>query len=61
MLRSAERRGIPIVEVNPEPALPRAGDGLSAANRWGLPVATVVLTGAAGDVLPRLPQLDTPS
>lgn len=33
MLRSTERRGIPIVEVNPEPALPRAGNGPSTANR----------------------------
>jgi len=61
MLRSAERRGIPIVEVNPEPALPRTGNGPSAANRWDLPIATVVLAGFAGDVLPRLLRLDATS
>ncbi len=57
----AERRGIPIVEVNPEPALPRTGYSPSAANRRDLPAATVVLAGFAGDVLPRLLRLDTPS
>ena len=49
LLRSADRRGIPIIKVNPEPALPAAASYTS-----DLPPATVSLTGAAGTVLPQL-------
>jgi NAD-dependent deacetylase len=51
LLRSAARRGLPIIEVNPDPALPRPADGGFSGH---LPPATAALAGPAGDVLPRL-------
>ena len=49
LLRHAHRQGIPIVEVNPDPALPVGGDASGA-----LPPATVVIVGTAGAVLPEV-------
>jgi NAD-dependent deacetylase len=51
LLRSAARRGLPIIEVNPDPALPGPAD---AGFSGHLPPATAALAGPAGDVLPRL-------
>ncbi|HZS90488.1 MAG TPA: Sir2 family NAD-dependent protein deacetylase [Chloroflexota bacterium] len=51
LLRSAARRGLPIIEVNPDPALPRPADAQVSGH---LPPATTVLAGPAGVVLPRL-------
>ena len=53
MLRHAHRQGTPIIEVNPEPALPSPEDA-DAVPDSALPPATVSLAGTAGSVLPRL-------
>jgi NAD-dependent deacetylase len=53
LLQLAARRHIPIIEVNPEPALSTKGAaGTEAAA--GLPAATVALAGSAAAILPRL-------
>jgi NAD-dependent deacetylase len=51
MLRHARRQGIPIIEVNPDPALPST-TGADAG--YDLPPATITLAGTAGTVLPQL-------
>jgi NAD-dependent deacetylase len=58
LLKAAAHRQIPIIEVNPEPALPRAGDPGSETGDHDIPHATATVAGTAAAMLPRLFSLE---
>ena len=54
LLTATARWRTPIIEVNLEPALPRAGERPGSAGVRGLPNAAATLVGSAATVLPQL-------
>jgi NAD-dependent deacetylase len=58
LLKAAAHWQIPIIEVNPEPALPRAGDPARESEERNAPRAAATLAGTAATVLSRLFNLE---